>query len=373
MATMITRYLEPQVQEDLARKMVFLAGPRQVGKTTLARSLQDASGDYLSWDIPEHRERILRREMPAARLWVLDEIHKYRSWRDLLKGLYDGRREGQQILVTGSARLDYFRYSGDSLQGRYHLLRLHPLSVAELGLETADELQEMLELGGFPEPLLGGSQVQARRWSREYRNLLFREEITSLTQVRDLGNLEMLALRLPELVGSPLSINALREDLQVSHRTVSEWIEILERLYAVFRLAPLGGPRVRAIKQARKHYHFDWSLVPDLPARFENLVASHLLKWVHFQQDTQGRDLELRYFRDTDGREVDLVVVERGQPLTLVECKWSDAPVDRGLRYLKRKYPDCSAWQISATGAKDFLTPDGIRVCPAGVLLADLV
>lgn len=355
------------------RKMVFLAGPRQVGKTTLATGLEGADQGYLSWDIPAHREQILRRELPAAPLWVFDEIHKYRSWRDLMKGLFDGRREGQQILVTGSASLEYFRYSGDSLQGRYHLLRLHPLTVAELGLEAPDEMQDLLELGGFPEPFLGGSKVEARRWSRECRTLLIREEVTSLTRVTDLGNLELLALRLPDCVGSPLSINALREDLQVSHKTVASWIDLLERLYAVYRLAPIGGPRIRAVKQAAKHYHFDWSLVPDLPARFENLVASHLLKWVQYQQDTQGRDLELRYFRDTDGREVDLVVVERDRPLMMVECKWSDARIDQSLRYLKGKYPQAEAWQVSATGQKDYLTPEGIRVCPALVLLGDLV
>lgn len=146
-------------------------------------------------------------------------------------------------MVTGSARLDYYRYSGDSLQGRYHLLRLHPLSVAELGLKTDDEFQGLLQLGGFPEPFYSGSDVEAKRWSREYRNLLIHEELTSLERVEDLGRFEHLMLRLPELVGSLLSVNALREDLQLSHKTVDRWISVLERLYAVFRLSPIGAPR----------------------------------------------------------------------------------------------------------------------------------
>jgi predicted AAA+ superfamily ATPase len=367
------RYLAPQVRADLARKMVFVAGPRQVGKTTLARSLRGASTGYLSWDVAEHREHILRREMPASRLWVLDEIHKYRSWRGLLKGLYDNRRRGQRILVTGSARLDFYRFGGDSLQGRYHLLRLHPFSVAELGLRGAADLQDLLRLGGFPEPFLGGSEVEARRWSREYRNRLVREDVASLERVQDLGNLELLALRLPELVGSPLSVNALREDLQVSHKTVSGWLKVLERLYAVFRLPPLGSPKIRAVKKEQKHYHFDWSLVPSEPARFENLVASHLLKWVHFEEDARGRDVELRYFRDTEGREVDFVALEGRQPRLLVEAKWSDAEPDRGLRYLKARFPAAAAWQVSAVGRRDFVTPEGIRVAPARELLSTLV
>jgi uncharacterized protein len=368
-----TRYLHTQVERDLKRKMVFVAGPRQVGKTTLAKSLASAEAGYLNWDIAGHRERILKRELPVNPLWVFDEIHKYRSWRNYLKGLYDGRPTGQQILVTGSARLELYRFSGDSLQGRYHLLRLHPLSVAELGIDSEDGLRQLLTLGGFPEPFFGGSDVEARRWSREHRNFLIREELTSLEQVQDLGNLELLMLRLPELVGSPLSINALREDLQLSHRTVAKWIQILERLYAVYRLSPFGAPGIRAIRKAQKHYHFDWSVVQDETLRFENLVASHLLKWVHYRQDTEGLDLELRYFRDTDGREVDFVVTERRNPILFIECKWSDSRLDKNLRYLKRRFPEADAWQIPAVGTKDYVTPEGIRVSPALELLKMLV
>jgi len=367
------RYIEPQVRQDLERKMVFVAGPRQVGKTTLARRLPGARAGYLSWDIAEDRERILKRELPVSKLWAFDEIHKYRSWRRFLKGLYDGRRPGQRILVTGSAKLDFYRYGGDSLQGRYHLLRLHPFSVRELGLRTPEELRDLLTLGGFPEPFLGGSEVEARRWSREYRNRLVREDVAGLERIQDLGNLELLALRLPDLVGSPLSINALREDLQVSHKTVASWLKVLERMYAIFRLSPFGAPRIRAVKKEQKHYHLDWSLVPAEPARFENLVAAHLLKWVHFRQDVEGRELELRYFRDVDGREVDFVLLEDGRPRSLVECKLGDAPVSRGLRYLLERFRGCDAWQIALKGRKDYVTPEGIRVCPALLYLRQLV
>jgi hypothetical protein len=367
------RYLAAQIERDLGRKMVFVSGPRQVGKTTLARSLPGAREGYLNWDIAEHRERILRRELPAAMLWIFDEIHKYRAWRGFLKGLFDGRREGQRILVTGSARLDLYRHGGDSLQGRYHMLRLHPLSAREAGIDSPDAFRQMLRLGGFPEPLLGGTEREARRWSREYRTRLIREDIASLERIQDLGTLELLTLRLPELVGSPLSVNALREDLQISHKTAASWIAVLERLYSVFRLPPFGAPRVRAVKKEQKLYQFDWSLVPEDPARFENLVASHLLKWVHFQQDVEGRDLELRYFRDTDGREVDFVIVERRIPTLMIEAKWSDEAPDRGLRYLKAKFPEVPAWQLSAVGRKDYVTPEGIRVSPALPFLLQLI
>ena len=157
------RYLAPQVVRDLRRKMVFVSGPRQVGKTTLARSLPGAGVGYLNWDVAGDRERILRGELPVARRLIFDELHKYRGWRGFLKGVFDGRAKGQQILVTGSARLDFYRHGGESLQGRYHLLRLHPLSVAELGLKAERELHDLLTLGGFPEPFFTGSEVGMTR------------------------------------------------------------------------------------------------------------------------------------------------------------------------------------------------------------------
>lgn len=371
--TPLERYLVPQIKRDLAKKMVFVAGPRQVGKTTLARSLPGADAGYLNWDVAEHREHILAGELPVSKLWVFDEIHKYKRWRNFLKGVYDGRRAGQRILVTGSGRLDLYRFGGDSLQGRYHMLRMHPLSAAELGLTTTSRLLDLLKLGGFPEPYFSGSEIEARRWSREYRSRMVHEDVASLERVQDLGHLELMMMRLPDLVGSPLSLNALREDLQVSHKTVSAWLAVLERLYAVFLLSPFGAPRIRAVKKERKHYQFDWSLVMNEGPRFENMVACHLLKWVDHRQDTLGHDVELRYFRDTDGREVDFVVTERNRPVLIVECKAASGDVDRSLRYLRTKFPDAEAWQVTASGTKDFVTPDGIRVAPAIKLLEQLV
>ena len=180
-------------------------------------------------------------------------------------------------------------------------------------------------------------------------------------------------LSLPERVGSPLSINALREDLQVSHKTAAAWLDALVRLYAIFRLSPLGSPRIRAVKKEQKRYHLDWSIVPEDGPRFENLTACHLLKWANYQQDTEGLGHELRYFRDKDGREVDFVVMEGKNPTLLVECKWGDAEIDKNLKYLKTKFPEAQAWQISATGKKDYLSPVGIRVSAALILLGQLV
>ena len=182
-----------------------------------------------------------------------------------------------------------------------------------------------------------------------------------------------MMLSLPDRFGSPMSINALREDLQVANKTAASWLGAMERLFAIFRLSPFGSPRIRAVKKEQKHFHFDWTVVPEDGPRFENLVACHMLKWVHYQQDAEGLDRELRYFRDKDGREVDFVVVERKTPALLVECKWGDAEIDRSLKYFKAKFPKAEAWQISATGRKDYVSGEGIRVAPALSLLSRFV
>ena len=288
MSDYIDRYIEKPVLDDLSRKMVFIGGPRQTGKTTLAKHLcQEAGCDlktrYLNWDANRDRENIIREHFPTGEGFViLDEIHKYSRWRQVIKGLFDKRGDELLILVTGSARLDYYRRGGDSLQGRYHFYRLLPLTLAELGSSSPSTVMDLLTYGGFPEPFLLQSEKQCKRWSREYRSRVIRDDLSDLENVRDLGLIENLVLRLPDLVGSPLSVNALREDLQVSHESVSRWLTMLENLYMIFRIYPFGAPKIRAVKKEAKHYHLDWTVIKSKGIRFENLVACHLLKWCFF-------------------------------------------------------------------------------------------
>ena len=371
--SMDKRYLYNNLIADLNEKMVFLAGARQTGKTTLARSLPNAEKGYLNWDVPGDRERILKNELPLSDLLILDEFHKYRSWRTYLKGLYDNPALSYNILVTGSAKLDYFRFGGDSLQGRYHFLRLHPLSVAELNLSTENDLMLLLKFGGFPEPFFKGSEVFSRRWTREYRDRLIYDDIRTLDNVTDLGNIELLALRLPELTGSPLSINSIREDLRVSHKTVSKWLDILERMYAIVRIPPFGSQILRAVKKEQKHYHYDWTLVKEPGLRFENMMAMQLLKWVHYKQDLFGLDFDLKYFRDIDGREVDFVITEDNKPIEFIEVKRGDTQVSKGLKYLKKRFPDVKSFQLSATGTKEYRSKENIIVMPALNYLKGLI
>jgi predicted AAA+ superfamily ATPase len=381
----LRRRSQSALEEDLdSRKMVFLAGPRQCGKTTLARALLDErGGSYFNSDVAEHRRALRQGELPeSSRLWVFDELHKQKQWRGWLKGVFDLHGRDHQILVTGSGRLDLYRRGGDSLQGRYFLHRLHPLTLAEVlgatGPAAPDEvlslgtppaaaaamLEAMMKLGGFPEPLLGDSERRAARWRLAYGTRLIREDVRDLEAIRDLERLELLFDRLPDLVGSPLSINALREDLEVSFDTVKSWLGALERLYGAYRIAPIGPPRIRAVRKEQKLYLWDWSRVTGEPARFENLVLSHLLRLVDWLADVHGEKAELRYFRDVTGREVDAILLRGGKPWFAVEVKLTGQDLDSGLRYLLERYRIPRAFQVSLRGGVERRLPDvnGARV-----------
>lgn len=379
------RYIQEQAISDFQKKMLFIAGPRQCGKTTLVNNIlskqneNDILTQYLNWDVELERARILSREfLSKLEILAFDEIHKYARWRNLLKDLYDSKSEELKIIVTGSARLDYYRRGGDSLQGRYNLLRMHPLSLTEVYKERPNEtsnniLLELFKLGNFPEPFLSGDKDEARRWSNQYRIRLIREELADLEKISEISLLEELIFRLPECVGSPLSINSLREDLQLSHQTVSRWLKLLERIYSIYRLLPFGSPRIKAVKKETKHYHWDWSIVENEGARFENLTASHLLKWCNWMEDTKGYFMELRFFRDREQREVDFVILQDKKPIEFIECKLSKEKVSNSLKYLKNKYPETSAIQISLEECEDLTTKEGIRICDASTYLIEKI
>ncbi len=338
------RYLERPVRDALARKMVFVGGPRQVGKTTFALGLLGPDADeahpaYLNWDHPGVRPALRRAELPPGQpLLLLDEVHKYARWRNLVKGIYDTEKSRRRILITGSARLDYYRKGGDSLVGRYRYFRLHPFSLREMTRQPSRaDVDALLTFGGFPEPLFAQSEVERRIWERNRLSRVVREDLRDLERVREVSLVEHLIDLLPPRVGSPLSVRSLCEDLQVDHKTAERWLQILEHLYVCFRLSPYGPPRVRAVKKERKLYLWDWASVDDPGPRFENMVASQLLKYCHWLEDTEGHRMELRYLRDTDKREVDFVVVRGGKPQFAVECKSGERAIAPALRYFAER------------------------------------
>ena len=349
------RYLTQSVLDDLKDKMVFVGGPRQVGKTTLCRNFVAAQFKYpayFNWDNRADRKTIMAATWPGdAELLIFDEIHKYRQWKGFIKGEYDKHKEIFKFLVTGSARLDLYRRGGDSLQGRYHYYRLHPFSLAEMvnisntpsvfgeipldrGFHQ-DALASLDTFGGFPEPVTRQSTRQLRRWHNEKIERMFREDILDIEAVRDIGNMKLLSDILPAKVGSRLSLNAIREDLEVSHRAVTHWMDILEAFYYHFRIYPFLAKKIRALKKEPKLYLWDWSEVGDEAGRFENLVASHLLKFVHFITDHEGYRAELSYLRDVDKREVDFLVTIDGRPWFAVEAKLNDTVLSPNLLYFR--------------------------------------
>ena len=344
----LDRYLRAEIAEALGSKMVFVGGPRQVGKTLLALSLLTPSTErhagYLNWDDPKVRPTLRLGQLPPGEsLIVLDEIHKYARWRNLVKGLYDTEKSARRILVTGSARLDHYRKGGDSLAGRYRYFRLHPFSLREFAesadgtAPTREHLSALLKFGGFPEPLLERSERKLRLWQRQRMTRVVHEDLRDLERVREISLVEQLTDLLPNKVGSPLSIKSIREDLQVDHKTAERWVSILENLYVCFRVPPFGAKRIRAVKKEQKLYLWDWSMVPEAGPRFENLVASQLLKYCHWQEDVEGYRMELRFLRDTDRREVDFVVLRDRKPIFAVECKSGDKAASAAARYFAER------------------------------------
>ncbi len=363
------RYIQKSVKDDLKDKMVFVGGPRQVGKTTFALSFLPEPSErhpaYLNWDNISDRRVLLSGELPPGEKFIIfDEIHKFARWRNLVKGFYDTQKSKTSFIITGSARLEYYSKGGDSLHGRYHYYRLHPFSLLELNARpTRNDFETLIKFGGFPEPCLKAEEKFWRRWQRERLHRVIYEDIRDLENIKEISLLELLAEELPHRVGAPLSVKKIKELLQVAHETVERWINIFERVYYCFRIPPYGPRRVRAVKKEQKLYLWDWSTVADPGPRFENFIAAQLLKYCHFIEDTQGFRMDLRFLRDTDKREIDFVVLKDNQPLFAVECKTGEKDINPALFYFTERTRIPEFYQVHK-GEKDFENK-GVRVLPA--------
>lgn len=360
--------------------MVFISGPRQSGKTTFAQSLKSVwpAIEYINYDSATDRPTFVDETWSQeVDLLIFDEIHKYPLWKNKIKGVFDKYGIPPRILVTGSARLNLLRKAGDSLAGRYFHHRLYPFSFKELtsqGYETKTLLNDMLRLGTFPEPFLSGSEEAARRWRKDYLSTLLTNDVIQLDDVKDLSSMQLLVDLLRRRVGSPVSYNSLATDLQVSHNTVKRYIEILEKLYLVFRVTPYHKNISRSFLKEPKIYFFDVGMVMgDDGARFENLVAFHLLKHAHFIEDTQGYQTKLHYLRDKDKHEVDFFLIEDDSDKGhLIEAKTSDMKPSGDLRYFGARVANKTKTTQVVLKTNRTLQYGDIKCVPADKMFAEL-
>ncbi len=352
----------------LAPQMIFIAGPRQAGKTTLIEQFLTSikCGSLIfNWDTPdvkkkyrsdplffESEARLLKGK--SKQVWIgLDEIHKRVQWKNILKGYYDQFKNDFRFIVSGSARLDIFRKTGDALIGRYFLFNLFPFSLSEIGSRPLKELslwqaliggknfssifdliagtqplpydlwEQLYEFGPFPDPLIKSDYSFSNLWHRDYISLYLREELRDMTRIADIDGVETLVSLLPDRVGSIMSINSLKHDLQVSHGTVATWLESLSRLYLIFSIAPWQKKIHKSIKKEKKYYFMDWAYVPKKATgqRFENMVAVYLLRLIHALNENGLGDYKLHFVRDLSKREVDFIITDGSKPLVLIEAK----------------------------------------------------
>jgi len=371
------RVYESLILEHLSNndQMAFISGPRQVGKTTIAEHIaaQVKRSKALNWDILEDRAQILggfenlTRELALDRiatdkpLLILDEIHKYKNWKNLIKGFFDASKGKLRILVTGSSKLNVFRRGGDSLMGRYFLYRAHPLSTAELQrTEISPELilapkqpnpeqwETLFRFGGFPEPFQKADTRFYNRWQNLRLEQLFREDIRNLEQVQDIAQLELLALQIRENASKQTSYTSLANKTRVSDPTIRRWIRILEQFYYCFVITPYSNNVARSILKEPKIYLWDWSIINDEGARVENFVASHLIKAVDCWNDTGVGSFKLHYVRDKEKREVDFLIVKNRKPWMLIEVKKSaNEPLSPALSFFQKQLKAPIAIQVA--------------------------
>lgn len=401
------RIYESILKNHLAsyNQMIFLSGPRQSGKTTLAREAKEWTSffKYLNWDILEDRKQIVEglrnvliefeakslSGMPKPIL-ALDEIHKFKNWKNFLKGIYDQYKDTINLLVTGSARLNIYKKGQDSLMGRYFLYRLHPFSVAEVLSPTAEDfdirtpkkvdrslMDALFEFGGFPEPFIKQDKRFFRQWQILREQQFFNEDIRDLSKVNEMDLMEVLASLLKHQAGQLVNYSNLAKKTRVSDVTIRKWISILKNLYYCFTIKPWHKNVTRSLIKEPKIYLWDWSSIPDQGSKVENFIASHLLKAVHFWVDTGLGTYDLFYLRDTQKKEVDFLITKENKPWILIEVKTSqNDSLSPNLKYFQEQIKAPYAFQLAFDmdyveyDFRDLKTP---KILPASTFLSQLI
>ncbi|MEI8346504.1 MAG: ATP-binding protein [Pseudomonadota bacterium] len=371
---MIERSLRPYIEESLNDKITLLTGPRQVGKTFLSKMICNKY-EFLNFDESTHRKILLGKMWNRdAKLIIFDEIHKMKNWKSWLKGIYDVDGIPPQLLVTGSARLDVYRKGGDSLAGRHHLFRLHPLSVKEIDSKKPKEVTDLLmRCSGFPEPFIKGTERASKLWRKSHLDVILREDIFDLEKVRDIKSIELLIELLADRVGGPISYKSLAEDLMVSPHTIKHWLQVLENLFVIFIVRPHSKNVAKAILKEPKVYFYDIGRITNGDAaKLENLVACHLLKRAHYLADVNGERTELAYIKDKDKRQIDFVTLLNNKIEYLIEVKQSDTHLHNGLAYYHHRLSPEKSFQLVYNTDRILEPVKGIKISPLANFLAEL-
>jgi predicted AAA+ superfamily ATPase len=374
------RYLERCVAKDGQRKTIFLTGPRQTGKTTLAK-LVLPNATYLNYDVADHRLIIETQTWPhTAESIIFDELHKKNAWKQFLKGLIDTAPRNTRYLVTGSAKLDVFRKVGDSMAGRFISYRVFPVDPKELSMTgfkgTPHQwLDRLLAVSGFPEPFLENDTRFYRQWRLGHLDVIVRQDLLDLTGISKILEVELLIELLRHRVGSPVSAHSLAQDLAVSPHTVRNWLEVLEGLYVIFRVTPYHKNVARAMQKEPKFYFYDPAYVPEenVGARLENLAALSLFKWLSFNEDYHGVKFDLHYLRNRNGVEIDFLVLKDRLPTHLIEVKSRDPHLSSGFKVFSGIFPnDIEKTQVVHGLTSPRQVPTGEHICDLATWLAEM-
>jgi len=356
---MIKRLMYINLWKELSaeKQMIFLSGPRQVGKTTLAKEIagEFRNNVYFNWDILEHKKLLIKnpaffeninRQDETTPIVIFDEIHKYKHWKNYLKGIYDQFASDYKFLVSGSGRLDLYQKGGDSLAGRYFQFRLFPFTIAELNdsrrsfnefmktpianfdinnkNSTQKIWQTLFKIGGFPEPFVKGKDTFFIKWAKNYASQIIREDIRSIQGIKNIDNIELLFTLLSSRIGSPFSINNIAQELQVSFKSVREWLKLFEVFYLAFRIGPWTKKISRAILKEKKIYLFNYPEIENESYKFENMVALEFLRAIYNWNEYGYGKFTLHYIRNKEKEEVDFLIADNNVPILLIETKLSD-------------------------------------------------
>jgi len=362
------RALEPFVLQDLKQKLVLLTGPRQCGKTTLAKQLTP-NYDYFNYDAAEDRVALLHKSWDRHKqLIIFDELHKMPQWKRWLKGIYDKEGISPQLLVTGSAKLDTYKKVGDSLAGRYFQYHMHPIDLKEFmrfnpKANSAEAFATLWQCSGFPEPFLKGSQVYYKRWRRSHLDIILRQDLIELQTISDIKAIETLVELLKQRVGATVSYANLARDLERDPKTIKRWLELLENMYVIFRVIPYAKNITRGLLKEPKYYFYDHTYAENNPgAQLENLVACALLKEADYLNDVKGIKTELRYLRTKDGKEIDFLILQDNKPTHLIEVKSKDDKPSNAFAYYEKYFSNVKLLQLVKELRRETTYPNGVEI-----------